>query len=183
MEAWLKPTCEKLVLTADLFRRHQILPASGGYAPAMIAAFGMARETLPGDLVIDDAAIRGVHITSLKPDGSGKAGSDRDKIMVGKSVGSPIVLAPPNDGLGLAIAEGIEDALSIHEATGLGVWAAGSASRMPALATTIPDYINSITVVGDADDAGRKHSRALVEALAQGSHNVRLIFPSDRKAA
>jgi Toprim domain len=159
------------------------LPASGDYTPAMIAAFVMARETSPGDLVIDDAAIRGVHITSLKPDGGGKAGSDRDKIMIGKSVGSPIVLAPANDGLGLAITEGIEDALSIHEATGLGVWAAGSASRMPALAAVVPAYIDSITIVGDADDAGRTNSQALVEALAQGSHDVRLIFPSDRKAA
>jgi hypothetical protein len=159
------------------------LPASVDYAPAMIAAFGMAHETSPGDLVIENAAIRGVHITSLKPDGSGKAGTDRDKIMIGKSVGSPIVLAPANDGLGLAITEGIEDALSIHEATGLGVWAAGSASRMPALAAVVPAYIDSITVIGDADDAGRKHSQALVEALALGKHDVRLIFPSDRKAA
>ncbi len=42
------------------------LSASGEYAPAMIAAFGMARETSPGDLVIDDAMVRGVHITSSR---------------------------------------------------------------------------------------------------------------------
>jgi Toprim domain-containing protein len=159
------------------------LPASGDYAPAMIAAFGIARETLPGEIVIDDGAVRGVHLTKLKPDGSGKAGTDRDKIMIGKSVGFPIVLAPPNDGLGLAITEGIEDALSIHEATGLGVWAAGSASRMLALAAGVPAYIDSITIVADADKAGRTNSQAFVEALQQGGHEVRLIFPSDRKVA
>jgi hypothetical protein len=159
------------------------LPASGDYAPAMIAVFGMARETSPGDLAIDDSVICGVHITSLKPDGSGKAGTDRDKIMIGKSTGLPIVLAPPNDGLGLAITEGIEDGLSIHEATGLGVWAAGSAARLPALARVIPPYIDSITIVADADEAGRTNSQALVEALERGGHDVRLIFPSHRNAA
>ena len=34
--------------------------------------------------------------------------------------GLPIVVAPVNDSLGLAITEGIEDALSVHEATGFG---------------------------------------------------------------
>jgi hypothetical protein len=159
------------------------LPASAGYAPVLIAAFGMARETLPGEMVIDDAAIHGVHLTSLKPGGSGKAGTDRDKIMIGKSIGSPIVLAPINDGMGLAITEGIEDGLSVHEATGLGVWAAGSASRMPALAAVVPTYIDSITIVADADDAGRTNSQKLADDLAHGSRDVRLIVPSDRNAA
>jgi hypothetical protein len=159
------------------------LPASAGYAPAMIAAFGMAREALPAEIVIDDTAIRGVHLTSLKPDGSGKTCTDRDKIMIGRSAGFPIVLAPPNDGLGLAITEGIEDGLSVHEATGLGVWAAGAASRMPALATVIPPYITCVTIVADADGAGRTNSQELADALAHGSRDVRLIVPSDRSAA
>jgi hypothetical protein len=113
-----------------------------------------------------------------------KAGTDRDKIMIGKSIGSPIVLAPPNDGLGLAITEGIEDAFSVHEATGLGAWAVGSASRMPALAGAVPDYIECVTIVADADDAGRTNARKLADALAPRGCDVRLITPSkDRRAA
>lgn len=159
------------------------LAASGDYAPAMVAAFGTARETTPGDLVIDDALVSGVHITSLKTDGSGKAGTDRDKLMIGKSAGYPIVLAPANDLLGLAITEGIEDGLSVHQATGLGVWVAGSASRLPALAPLIPAHIEFITIVADTDDAGRTNSHALASVLSQGSRDVRLIFPSHRIAA
>jgi hypothetical protein len=159
------------------------LPASYDFPPAMITAIGMARETEPGELVIDDDAIRGVHITSLKPDGSGKAGTDRDKIMVGKSLGWPIVLAPPNDGLGLAVCEGIEDALSVHEATNLGVWAAGSASRMPALAAAVPDSIDVVTIVSDADEAGITNAEKLEDALAHRHFEVRLIVHSDRRAA
>jgi hypothetical protein len=103
----------------------------------MIAPFGMPREPEPGQLVIDDPAVLGVHITRLMPDGSDKV-ADRPKIIIGRCMGSPIVLAPLNDALGFAIAEGIEDALSMHEATGLGAWAAGAASRLPALAGAIP---------------------------------------------
>jgi hypothetical protein len=153
------------------------LPASGHYAPAMIAAIGMARETLPGELVIDDAAIRGVHLTNLKPDGSGKAGTDRDKIMIGKSVGWPIVLAPVNDGLGLAITEGIEDALSLHEATGLGAWAAGSASRLPALAERIPSYVECVSISADGDDVGLEYANLLGQIVLR-SRECRILVPS-----
>ncbi len=51
--------------------------------------------------------------------------------MLGPNAGLPIVVAPVNDRLGLAIAEGIEDGLSVFVETGLGVWAAGSAGNMP----------------------------------------------------
>jgi hypothetical protein len=153
------------------------LQASGDFAPAMIAAFGMARETLPGEIVIDDAAIRGIHLTSLKSDGSGKAGTERDKIMIGKSVGWPIMVAPVNDGLGLAILEGIEDALSLHEATGLGSWAAGSASRLPALADRIPSYVETVSIVADDDDVGLKFADHLGQIVLR-SRECRILVPS-----
>jgi hypothetical protein len=161
----------------------RFVPASRGYTPAMIAAFGIAQEIEPGVLTIHDQDVVGVHITALQSDGLGKAGTERDKIMIGKCIGSPIVLAPPNDGLGLAIVEGIEDGLSVHEATGLGAWAAGSASRMPALASVIPSYVDCITVIADADDAGMSNAQKLSDALAQRRCDVRLIAPSsDRRA-
>src|SRR5262249_3832367 len=132
---------------------------------AMIAAFGMAYEPEPGLLEIAGADLRGVHITKLKPDGSGKAGTDTDKIMIGMSIGSPIVLAPLNDLLALAISEGIEDELSVHEATGLGAWAAGSASRLSALADAVPSYIEAVTLLVDDDEVGRRHAGELRKRL------------------
>lgn len=159
------------------------LPASGPYAPAMITAIGVAYEREVGVLFMSDAEIRGVHITALKPDGSGKAGTERDKIVIGKCLGSPIVLAPTNDGLGLAIAEGIEDALSVHEATGLGAWAAGSASRLPALASAIPVYIECVTIIADADTAGISNSRKLAAALKRHPCEVRLVIPPQEESS
>ena len=109
-----------------------------------------------------------MHLTRLLPDGSGKAG-EPSKIMIGRSSRVQIVLSPPNDSLGLVIAEGIEDALSAFQATGLGAWAAGSASRLPALADKVPPYMDCVTVVVDPDDAGRKFAAELAgRLLARG---------------
>jgi hypothetical protein len=155
------------------------LAPRGEHGPAMIAAFGMAAyEPEPGLLEIADAQVRGVHITRLASDGLSKAGTDRDKIMLGSSIGYPIVLAPPNDLLGLAIAEGIEDALSLHQATGLGAWAAGAAGRLPALAEIVPRSIESVTIFAHDDRAGMHGARTLADKLTQrGSVEVRFISP------
>ena len=140
------------------------LPPGAYQFPAMIAAFGPAyfdSENLPHRWT----AVAGIHLTFLEPDGSGKAAIDRPKIMLGPSSGFPIVVAQPNDLLGLAITEGIEDALSVHAATGLGAWAAGSAGGMPGLADKVPDYIEAVTICAHDDDAGRRGAYALAEAL------------------
>ena len=143
------------------------LPATHVHPPAMIAAFAIPDEPEPGVLAAPAPdRVAGVHLTRLQPDGSGKA-DDPAKIMVGRSTGSPIVLAPLNDLLGLAVVEGIETGLSIGDATGLGVWAAGAASRMPALADAVPHYVDCVTVVVEDDEAGRQHAPALLEDLGR----------------
>lgn len=133
--------------------------------PAMIAAFGLADEPAPGRLAIRDDAVTGVHLTLLRPDGSGKADVDPNKLMIGRSVGSPIVLAPPNDLLALALLEGIEDALSLHQGTGLGAWAAGAAGRFPALAGAVPNALDLVHVGADPDPAGEAGARAALAML------------------
>lgn len=144
------------------------LPARGEHPPALIAAFGIATEPEPAILAIADGAVKAVQFVKLKPDGSGKADVDPNKIIIGAgALGSPIVLAPPNDLLGLAITEGLEDALSVHEATGLGASASGGAGRMPALAATVPHYIDFVTIIPDRDPAGIKGANDLAVGLRQ----------------
>jgi hypothetical protein len=152
-------------IEGDLSATLRFLPASGRHPSTMIAAFGLPDEPEPGLLRIEMAAIRGVHLTKLRADGLGKADVDKPKTTRGKGHSLPIVLAPVNDGLGLAITEGIEDALSVHLAQGLGVWAAGSASRMPGLAEHVPEYVECITVFIDADPAGERHGPELMRRL------------------
>ena len=151
------------------------LPADGpGRHPAMLVPYGMASEPEPGELTIAEAAVTAVHLTFLKPDGSGKANVDPAKITVGSPKGMPLMLAPMNDSLGLAITEGIEDALSVHGETGLGVWAAGSCTLMPALSAAVPDYADFITVIADDDAPGRRGARALAKALIRRGLSVHL---------
>jgi hypothetical protein len=142
------------------------LPPSDSHEPALIAAFGMTTEPEPGMLEINDDDVRAVQLIKLNRDGSGKADVEPAKIIVGRlAIGSPIVLAPTNDLLGLCVAEGIEDALSVHAATGLGAWASGGATRMPVVADAVPDYIDFVTVVADRDPAGIRYADALADRL------------------
>lgn len=147
------------------------LPARMGYPHAMITAFGLTQELEPGVLAAPDLA-EGVHIIRLTPDGRDKL---EQKRMLGAVADKPLVLAPPNDGLGLAITEGIEDALSVHQATGLGAWAAGSASQLPKLAEAVPDYIECVSIFIDPDDAGENGGATLAEALLRRGFEVHLV--------
>jgi hypothetical protein len=130
----------------------------------LVAAFGCASEPEPGVLGTP-LNVDAVHITRLLPDGSDRERGDRAKIMLGSPGARPIVLAPVNDLLGLAITEGIEDALSVHAATGLGSWAAGAAGRMPALADVVPNYVEAVTIFAHADKAGQDGARQLADVL------------------
>ena len=127
-------------------------PSRPEHHPAMIVPYGFR-------------AIGAVQLTLLRPDGSGKADVEQNKLTIASPAGMPMVIAPPNDLLGLAIAEGVEDALSVHVATGLGAWASGGASNMPKLAAVVPNYVEAVTIYAHADEAGQRGAYELAEAL------------------
>jgi putative DNA primase/helicase len=131
-------------------------PRNPKHHPAMLVPYGLPEEPEPGVLNITENAITAVQLTLLKPDGSGKADVKPNKITIASPAGKPMVVAPINDLLGLAICEGAEDALSVHEATGLGAWASGGASFMPKLADAVPDYVEAVTIYAHSDDNGRR---------------------------
>ena len=148
-------------------------PAKPQHCPAMIAAFGMPDE--PGSGILGKlTSVGAVHLTLLKLDGSGKADLEKPKLVVGSPSARPIVIAPPNDLLGLAICEGIEDALTAHQATGLGAWAAGAAGFMPKLADAVPSYIEAVTIYAHADKAGQHGAHKLAAALRKRGIEIRM---------
>ena len=157
-------------IRCPLPRTTGFLPGDDQHPPALIAAFGMAHELEPGVIAIAEHAITAVHLIKLTSDGR-KLDVTPNKITIGSPGNAPIVLAPMNDLLSLAICEGIEDALSIHEATGLGAWATGTASRLPAVADAVPDYTDCVTIFADADKAGQENAAKLAARL-----NARGIF-------
>ncbi len=150
------------------------LPATKGYAPSMIAVYGVAHEIAPGEIDIADAAVTGVHITRLLPDGTWRERSGDAKIAIGNDITEPIVLAPPTDLLSLGIVEGIEKGLILHQDTGCGVWAAGCAGKLPKLAQHVPRFISSVTIIVDPDIDGRRNSEALGDLLLDHGFDVRL---------
>jgi hypothetical protein len=134
-----------------------LAPTRSGHHPALVAAYGMPDELEPG-ILAEPENVDAVHLVLLKSDGSGKANVKPNKVTVGSPAGQPIVLAPLNDLLGLAITEGVEDALSVHAASGLGAWAAGGASHMPKLAGAVPDYIDWFRIIADGNETGYRNA-------------------------
>lgn len=121
----------------------RFLSARDEHPPAMIARFGV------------DGQITGVHLTKLKSDGSAKAGGEKDKIMIGPSVGQPIVVHDNPERSELLIAEGIEDAASLALCTGWTAWAAGSAGRIAQI-VDVAQQFEAIYLAVDGDHAGRQ---------------------------
>jgi Toprim domain len=148
------------------------IPGNDKHPLAMIAAFGFCGESEPG-LIMPPASVRGVHLTRLEANGD-KAAVAPVKIMLGPMSGLPIVLAPVNDGLGLAITEGIEDGLSVFEETGLGVWAAGSAGNMPKIAAALPAYVECVTIFAHRDEAGLHFAKEAADIIRATGTEVHL---------
>jgi hypothetical protein len=71
-----------------------------------------------------------------------------------------------------------QDAISVHQEAGLGAWAAGSWSFMPALSHTVPDYANCVTIIADDDADGLRGARELACRLRHRGLHVELIEPS-----
>ena len=85
-------------------------PSRPEHHPALVAAFALAEEVEPGVLTAPKN-VAAVHLTLLRSDGTGKAEINHNKLIVARPLGRPLVLAPTNDLLGLAITEGVEDGL------------------------------------------------------------------------
>lgn len=126
---------------ADL-RFHPSCPAGEGRRlPAMVALMRDVQSNEP----------RAIHRTFLMPDGTGK--DPAGKKMLGRAAGTVIKLCDDADvTLGLGLAEGIENALSLWAYGWWPVWAAGSAGAI----RTFPvlDGIETLTIFSDADDGG-----------------------------
>jgi hypothetical protein len=160
-ERYLRETCG---ITCPLPLTLAYLPPSADYRPTLIACFGHCAEPEPG-LLVPPPNVDAILRTILRRDGRGKAAIANFVTFLGNPGALPLVIAPPNDSLGLAITARVETGLSIHQSTGLGVWVAGGAGRMPALAETVPDYIEAISIFADGDEFGQRGAIGLAEKL------------------
>ncbi len=100
----------------------------------------------------DGKSAAGLHVTFLLPDGSGRAALRSPRRMYGDLGGAVVQLAPLPEGDALAVAEGIETALSFRDLSGAPTWAALSAGGLRRFMP--PRGVKLLIVAADSDDSG-----------------------------
>jgi phage/plasmid primase-like uncharacterized protein len=139
----------------------------GGVFPCLIAVMSDAH-----------GGFRGVHRTYLAADGRGKAPVNKGaaKKMLGWAEGACVRLDPPAGDV--LVAEGLESALSVREATGRPTIAALSLWNLTA---PLPPIVRAVTLCVDSDekdpDQAETAKRAALEAHARRGLTVRLARP------
>jgi hypothetical protein len=131
-----------------------------------------AVTTCPGTDVV------AIHRTYLNPNGSGKADVDPDKMSLGPIVGGAIRLGPPAPEM--AIAEGIEDGMTILQETGIPVWAATSASAMRSMVLPALPMAAEVVVCSDPDPVGQRAVDVAAARWISEGRSVRVAVPPNR---
>lgn len=121
-----------------------------------------------------------LHRTYLSDSGDSKADVPCPKKLtprIREPRGGAIKLYAPTHEL--ALAEGLETALSVRVATGLPVWATVSTSLMTSV--VIPDSVRRIYVMADhdANGAGEQAATKLVSRLLKEGRDARLVMPAE----
>lgn len=171
-----EPLCGSLAERYLTYRRCALPPADGDlrYLPPV--------DRFPPSICarVTDVVTRepiSLHFTRLAPDGRGKAGTDRDRLLLAghRKAGGCIRLWPDEAVTnGLAIAEGIESALAAAHGYSP-IWStidAGNLSNFPVLAG-----IETLAIFADHDDVGLKAARACGKRWAEAGCEVRLVVP------
>ena len=150
----------------------QFLPATDRYPPSLCARISDAKSNAPLSL----------HFTRLKADGTGKAGTDCDKLLLKghrKAGGCIRLWRDECVTYGLAISEGVETGLAAAHAF-QPVWAAidaGNMASFPVLAG-----IDVITLIVDHDPAGLKAAAEVAGRWRAARREVRMLMAADRGA-
>jgi putative DNA primase/helicase len=128
----------------------------------------VARVEGPGGLL-------GLHLTLLEPDGRGR--KEKKLARRSKPKGGAIRLYPLEEDQPLALAEGIETALAVREATGWPVWATIAALFMKEV--IVPHEVKEVVIAADHDRAGIDAAHALARKLLREGREVRLAVPPE----
>lgn len=117
----------------------------------------------------------GIHRTYLKPDGSRKADVQSPKMMLGRSSGGAVRLGP--DRPVIALAEGIETALSIGFASRMTVWACLSTSGLKGLILPQMPLAELVVIAADHDPVGLAAAEETARRLEAEGRSVSIIAP------
>jgi len=148
----------------------RFLPGDGRLPPSLCAAI---TDTISGNKSIS------LHFTRLAPDGRGKAGTERDKLLLkGHRKAGGVIRLWPDEAVtgGLAIAEGIETALAAAHAF-TPVWCCVDAGNL-AVFPVLPG-IEALTILADHDEPGLRAAAACAQRWADAGREVRIATPDE----
>lgn len=120
-----------------------------------------------------------VHRTYLAHDGNGKADVTPQKMTLGPCRGGAVRLGDIMPGRDLAIAEGIETALSVMQACQVPAWAALSAEGVKNI--FLPGEVKSAIVAADNDvnGTGQRAAREAADRFQREGRLARITMPPD----
>lgn len=107
----------------------------------------------------------GLHVTALRADGSGKADMASARRMFGSMSGAAVRLSEVAASGELAVAEGIETALSYRDLSGWPTWACLSTSGLRTF--NPPAGVKRLAVAGDSEPGGVAAANMLMERAAR----------------
>ncbi len=118
-----------------------------------------------------------IHRTYLKPDGSGKAEIAPNKMTLGPYQGGAVHITPASETL--AIAEGLETALTAHILGGIATWCALSASGMKALILPPLPLARYVHIFADKDTnfVGQEAAEAAAKRWSLEGRKVKILTP------
>jgi len=182
--------CKPLIGTIAeryLLSRNCVIPSAEAHLRYSANAYHWLTKTQRPAMVAlvtdfaDSTIYRSLHFTFLKPDGSGKADLQPAKLLLPRHTkkNGVIRLCADSDVChGLALAEGIETALSAaHIFTP--VWACVDAGNLAAL--PVVDGIESLTIFADSDLVGLTSANELAVRWAQAGRLVKVRVPREEK--
>lgn len=138
---------------------------SGRRCPTMVAAVTVWPAARPS----------AIHRTYLAEDGRGKAPVAPQKKALGPVRGGAVCLAPA--GPLIVVAEGLETALSVQQATGLPAWCVLSAGNMANLVLPLLPLAAEVVIAADPDPAGRHAAYQAAEAWHREGRRIRIATP------
>lgn len=120
--------------------------------------------------------LQGLHLTFIRPDGSGKADVEKARLYHGPKSGGAVKLTSNAEvTTGLAIGEGIETSLTALVA-GYAAWACLDAGNLAAF--PILTGIEALTVLADHDPAGLAAAQKVAAKWREAGREVRILAPT-----
>lgn len=141
--------------------------------PSLRLAYWEAGPTMLARVTDPNGELCGIHMTLLARDGSARLSKRLAK--GSHPLGGAIRLYPLEPDKPLALAEGIETALAVHEATGWPVWACVSAGGLERV--VLPPEALEVVVAADNDKAGLEAANRLARRLLGEGRRVRIAKP------